>query len=91
MDFVVKLCDLCGKGNHPHSHALKYMAIDSLIKFYFALQRKLFTIHYSLFTKKPLTVLRIRDVEGGEAGTEWSVAEWSTGAKRTPEQARPRA
>jgi hypothetical protein len=35
--------------------------------------------------------LRIRDVEGGEAGTEWSEAEWSTGAKRTPEQARPRA
>jgi hypothetical protein len=35
--------------------------------------------------------LRIRDVEGGEAGTEWSAAEWSTGAKRTPEQARPRA
>ena len=27
-------------------------------------------------------------MEGGEAGTEWSEAEWSTGAKRTPEQAR---
>ena len=35
--------------------------------------------------------MSIRDVEGGEAGTEWSEAEWSTGAKRTPEQARPRA
>ena len=41
--------------------------------------------------QKPLAVLRIRDVEGGEAGAKWSVAEWSTGAKRTPEQARPRA
>ncbi|PKP21543.1 MAG: hypothetical protein CVU02_00570 [Bacteroidetes bacterium HGW-Bacteroidetes-19] len=33
----------------------------------------------------------IRDVEGAEGGTEWSEAEWSTGAKRTPEQARRRA
>jgi len=27
-------------------------------------------------------------VEGTEGGTKWSAAEWSTGAKRTPEQAR---
>jgi hypothetical protein len=29
-------------------------------------------------------------VEGAEGGAEWSEAEWSTGAKRTPEQARRR-
>ena len=54
-------------------------------------ERKLFTIHYKLFTKNRVSGLCIRDVEGGEAGTEWSEAEWSTGAKRTPEQARRRA
>jgi hypothetical protein len=41
--------------------------------------------------------LRIRDVEGGEAGTEWSEAEWSTGAiahpgtSPTPSEARGNA
>jgi hypothetical protein len=37
-----------------------------------------------LFTKKPRSGFRIRDVKGGEAGTEWSEAEWSTGAIADP-------
>ena len=33
---------------------------------------KLFTIHYSLFTKNRVSGLRIRDVEGAEGGASWN-------------------
>ena len=72
-------------------------------------QKQIFMQNYWIRNKqnpqKPLAVLRIRDVEGGEAGANWnerrdwypfngdfllSEVQWSTGAKRTPEQARRR-
>ena len=60
-------------------------------------------LHYSLLTQKTAGFDRIRDVKGAEGGANWnerrekqpneaetllSEVQWSTGAKRTPEQAR---
>jgi hypothetical protein len=45
---------------------------------------KLFTIHYSLFTKNRVSGLCIRDVEGAEGGAKWSVSGTKHGSEADP-------
>ncbi|HPE40793.1 MAG TPA: hypothetical protein PLI77_06860 [Bacteroidales bacterium] len=54
---------------------------EKLVKLNLLITKKLFTIHY-----KTEGFDRVRDLKGAEGGAEWSEAEWSTGAKRTPEK-----